>query len=307
MSRMQNPENILERIDWKVIRRLDGILQGDYRTVFHGFGLDLAELREYQFNDDVRSIDWNVTARMQTPYVRQFNEERELTAWFLLDLSPSVDFGTALASKRAYLIDFTTLIARLLTRHGNRVGAILSSGDGEYVIPPQGGKPQVLRLINELQTRPYAEDTGFTNLGFLLTTAHKLIRRRSLVFVVSDFISVPGWESVLGLLTMRHETLAIRLFDPREKEMPAVGTVLFQDSETGEQILVDTSKRRFRRRFAEAADRREQELMSALNRTGTDLLNLSTESDLVEEVITFAARRKRLGARSGGKHVVSMA
>src|SRR5512136_569698 len=141
---LQSPERLLQRLDWTVIRRLDGLLQGDYRTLFHGFGLDLAELREYQLTDDVRYIDWNVTARMQTPYVRQYTEDREVTAWFLLDLSPSVDFGTVQTLKRNLLIDFVTVLARLLTRHGNRVGAVLFNGQVDKIIPPQGGKLQVL-------------------------------------------------------------------------------------------------------------------------------------------------------------------
>ena len=172
---MQNPEKILQRLDWTVIRRLDGLLQGDYRTLFHGFGLDLAELREYQFTDDVRYIDWNVTARMQTPYVRQYIEDREVTAWFLLDLSPSVDFGTVQTLKRNLLIDFVTMLARLLTRHGNRVGAIFYSGKVERVIPAQGGKLQVLRLINDLVNQPQLKQAPSTNLTSLLETALRTI------------------------------------------------------------------------------------------------------------------------------------
>src|SRR5450759_4748771 len=134
----QNPEKILQRLDWTVIRRLDGLLQGDYRTLFRGFGLDLADLREYQFGDDVRHIDWNVTARVQTPYVREFTEDREVTAWFLLDLSPSMDFGTVRTVKRTLLIDFVTVLARVLTRHGNRVGAILYTSRVDRVVPARG-------------------------------------------------------------------------------------------------------------------------------------------------------------------------
>ena len=137
-----------------MLRRLDGLLQGDYRTLFRGFGLELADLREYQFGDDIRHIDWNVTARMQTPYVRQYVEDREVTAWFLLDLSPSVDFGTVQTLKRNLLIDFVAVLARLLTRHGNRVGAILYTDRVERVIPARGGKDQVLRLINDLRSSP---------------------------------------------------------------------------------------------------------------------------------------------------------
>ncbi len=136
----QAPERILQRLDWTVIRRLDGLLQGNYRTLFRGFGLELAELREYQLTDDVRAIDWYVTARMQTPYVRLHVEDREVTAWFLLDLSPSVDFGTVRALKRDLLVELVGVLARLLTRHGNRIGAILFNGESARVIPAQGGR-----------------------------------------------------------------------------------------------------------------------------------------------------------------------
>ena len=146
------PERILQRLDWQVIRRLDGLLQGDYRSLFRGNGVDFADLREYQFGDDVRYIDWNVTARMDTPYVREYVEDREITAWFLLDLSPSVDFGTAESErlKRTVLIDFVTTLARLLTRHGNRVGAVFYGSQVERTIPARGGRVQVLRLVNDL-------------------------------------------------------------------------------------------------------------------------------------------------------------
>ncbi|HRC78035.1 MAG TPA: DUF58 domain-containing protein, partial [Kouleothrix sp.] len=134
------PERILQRLEWQVIRRLDGLLQGDYRSLFYGYGVDFADLREYQPTDDIRYIDWNVTARMDAPYVRQYVEDREITAWFLLDLSPSMDFGTAPSLKRGVLIDLVATIARLLTRHGNRVGAIFYGGRGERTVPARGGR-----------------------------------------------------------------------------------------------------------------------------------------------------------------------
>src|SRR5438132_2394732 len=140
--RTRNPERLLERLDWTVIRRLDGLLQGDYRTLFRGYGLDLADLREYQYGDDVRHIDWNVTARLQTPYVREYHEDREITAWFLLDLSASVDFGSRQVRKRAVAADFTALLARLLTRHGNRVGAIFYGLDVDRVHAARSGRLQ---------------------------------------------------------------------------------------------------------------------------------------------------------------------
>jgi uncharacterized protein (DUF58 family) len=294
MSRQaRNPEAILKRLDWTVIRRLDGLLQGDYRTLFQGFGLDLADLREYQFGDDPRTIDWNVTARMQEPHVRRYLEDREVTAWFLLDVSPSVDFGTVEVLKRDLLVDFTAVLARLLTRHGNRVGAIIYDGSGQKLIPPHAGRPQVLRLVHELLAQPRLDRSPPTDLALLLENAARAIRRRALLFVVSDFISTPGWQRLLGLLSRRHEVLAVRLHDPREAELPDIGHVVFEDAETGEQLFFDTHDPGFRRRFVEAARRREAELAAAFRASSVDALALSTEDDLVKGILRFAAMRKQ--------------
>ncbi len=254
---MLNPEKILLHLDWTVIRKLDGLLQGDYRSLFHGFGIDLAELREYQYSDDVRYIDWNVTARLQIPYIRQYMEDREVTAWFLLDLSPSMDFGTVKTLKRNLLIDFVGILARLLTRHGNRVGAIFFSGKVEAVIPPRSSKTQVLLLIKDLLHQQHLKQAPPTNLTVLLDNALHMIKRRSLVFIVSDFISEPGWNKPLSVLTQRHEVLAVHLFDPREVELPDIGVIVMQDSETGEQLLINTHDSKFRNRFIKAAQSRE--------------------------------------------------
>ena len=237
---MQSPEKILQRLDWTVLRRLDGLLQGDYRSLFHGFGLDFSDLREYQFGDDPRYIDWNVTARMNEPYVRQYVEDREVTAWLLLDLSPSVDFGTVHTLKRSLLIDLVTLLARLLTRRGNRVGAVLYSGSIDRVIPAGGGKSQVLRLVNDVTRQQPLKKAPPTDLALLLEAGFRTMRRRSLVFIISDFISVPGWDRPLRQLSQKHEVLAIRLYDRGETELPDIGPVFFQDAETGEQIYIDT-------------------------------------------------------------------
>src|SRR5688500_16186785 len=139
----RSPEAVLRRLEWTVIRRLDGLLHGDYRTLFRGYGLDLADLREYQYGDDVRHIDWNVTARLQVPYVREYHEDREITAWFLLDLSPSVDFGSHMVRKRGVSESFVAVVARLLTRNGNRVGAMLYGRDVDAVIPAGSGRRHV--------------------------------------------------------------------------------------------------------------------------------------------------------------------
>ena len=211
----RTPEQVLHRLDWEVLRRLDGILQGDYRSLFMGGGLDFADLREYQPPDDVRHIDWNVTARMDLPYVRQFMEDREVTAWFLLDLSPSMAFGALERRKESVTVDFVGALARLLTRNGNRVGAILYGSDVESVIPPRGGRPQVLRLISAVQEHHSSRGGTMTDLAALLRRGFNSIRRRSLVFLVSDFICEPGWERVMDQLNRKHELLAVRLWDPQ--------------------------------------------------------------------------------------------
>ncbi len=287
------PERILQRLDWQVIRRLDGLLQGDYRTLFYGAGVDFADLREYQAEDDIRFIDWNVTARMQTPYVRQYSEDREISAWFLLDLSPSMDFGTVASQKRSVLIDVVATFARLLTRHGNRVGAMLYGDGVERVVPARGGRTQVLRLVDHLLGRPEQQQAPLTDLGAMLQAGLHTVRRRSLVFIVSDFISAPGWERPLKILNQRHEVLAIRLWDPREMELPDVGPMIMQDAETGEQLYVDTHDRKFRERFKAAALRREAALNETLKVAGVGALSLSTEEDLVRAIIRFATSRQQ--------------
>ncbi len=282
----------MQRLDWQVIRRLDGLLQGDYRSLFYGQGLDLADLREYQVEDDIRYIDWNVTARMNTPYVRQYIEDREISAWFLLDLSPSMDFGTVQSLKRSVLIDFVGVLSRLLTRHGNRVGAILYTNRVERTIPARGGRVQVLRLVNDLLKQPRLPKSPFTDLKPLLESGLNMIKRRSLVFIISDFISAPGWERPLSLLNQRHEVLAVRLWDPREVELPDIGLIVMEDAETGEQLYVDTGDKKFRARFQEAAQRREQELNAIFRRAGVDVLPLSTEEDLVRSIVRFSMQRQ---------------
>lgn len=287
------PEQILLRLDWQVIRRLDGLLQGDYRSLFYGYGVDFADLREYQPEDDIRYIDWNVTARMDTPYVRQYVEDREINAWFLLDLSQSMEFGAMQTLKRSMLVDFVATLARLLTRHGNRVGAIFYSERVERTIPARGGRMQVLRLINDLLNRSPGPQSTATNLAPLLQSALHSIKRRSVIFVISDFISQPGWERTLTLLGQRHEVIAVRLWDAREVDLPDVGPIILEDAETGEQLWVDTRDKKFRQRFRKAALRREAALTDAFRRAGVDAMSLSTEEDMVRAILRFAELRRR--------------
>jgi uncharacterized protein (DUF58 family) len=296
----RDPEHILRRLEWTVIRRLDGAVHGDYRTLFRGVGLDLADLREYQYHDDVRYIDWNVTARLQTPFVRVFNEDREITAWFLLDLSPSMNFGSRELKKRSVSAEFVTVLARLLTRHGNRVGALFYGDSVDAVIPARAGRRHVLHLLHRMLSRPERSRSAATDLRAFLQAAFQLIPRRSLVFVVSDFISTPGWSAPLAHLAQRHEILAVRLYDPLEMDLPDLGLLVIQDAETGEQVLVDTHDRAFRKRFAAAAARREEALRAALSDAGVDALELATDDDLVDTILRFADLRKRRSQLAGG-------
>jgi uncharacterized protein (DUF58 family) len=282
------------------MRRLDGVLHGDYRTLFRGQGLDLADLREYVYHDDVRHIDWNVTARLQTPYVREYNEEREVAAWFLLDMSGSVEFGSQLLRKRAVSTEFVAVLARLLTRHGNRVGAVFYGNDVDTVIPARSGRRHVLHILHRMQTRATPQRFAETDLVPLLETAIRVAPRRSLVFIVSDFISAPGWTAPLARLAQRHDVVAVRLYDPMEMELPDLGLLLIQDAETGEQLQVDTHDPAFRRRFAAAARRREAELRGAFRESGVDALELATDDDLVDAILRFADLRKRRSQLAAG-------
>lgn len=296
---------LLRRLEWTVLRRLDGLLQGDYRTLFRGSGLDLADLREYQHHDDVRYIDWHVTARLQTPYVREYTEARELAAWLLLDLSGSVDFGSQRVTKKTLSRDFCAVLARLLTRRGNRVGAIFYGAGVEAVIPARSGRTQVLQILHRIACRTPAPPSPGTDLAALLVAAQRVMARRSLGFLVSDFLSLPGWEQPLGRLAQRHEIVAVRLVDPLERALPDLGLLVMQDAETGEQLFVDTHDPALRRRFGQAAARRELALRASFSRAGVDALELSTDEDLVASVLRFAglrARRSRLAAGGSPAH-----
>ena len=308
----ESAEQMLQRLEWTVLRRLDGLLQGDYRTLWRGAGLDLADLREYQPADDVRYIDWNVTARLQVPHVRQYTEDRELTAWFLVDLSGSVDFGADGTTKRAVGEGFVAVLARLLTRHGNRVGAILyrpAAARPLALLAPGAGRSQVLQLLTRLRQpaavaqpgpRGQAAAADPTRLGDLLTQAGALLRRRSLVFVLSDFISAPGWGPALGRLARRHEVLAVRLFDPLEMALPDIGLLTVQDAETGEQLQVDTQDAGFRQRFETLATAHEADLRNQLVGAGVDVLELATSDPLLDALLRYLAlRRQRARAVSG--------
>jgi uncharacterized protein (DUF58 family) len=288
-------DHLLQRLEWTVIRRLDGLLQGDYRTLLRGAGIDLADLREYQHHDDVRHIDWNVTARLQTPYVRQFVEDRDLTAWFLLDLSGSVDFGSGETTKLSVSREFVAALARVITRHGNRVGAVFYGHQVDHVLAPATSRLHVMNLLQRMRppSAPPAAGHGGTALADLLRAADGAIKRRSLVFVVSDFISAPGWDDALARLARRHEVIAVRLYDAAEMALPDVGLITVEDAETGEQLLVDAADPAFRERYAAIAETQEAALRAALGRSGADTLELATDDDLLDALLRFCDMRRQ--------------
>jgi uncharacterized protein (DUF58 family) len=309
------PERLLRQLEWRVVRRLDGRLQGDYRSLFRGSGLDFTNLREYEPGDDLRHIEWNVTARMDTPYVREYVEDREVTAWLLLDHSASMGFGPVDRQKDLVLAEVATTLALVLTRRGNRVGMVVFDRDVERVLPARSGRDQVLQIADLLLDRrntraaatepPAVPSRGWrrargaqrpelhvTDLGAMLNRSAGMIRRRSLVVVVSDFISEPGWEQALGRLGRRHEVVALQISDPREDELPDVGSIYVEDTETGEQIFVDTSDRGFRTRLKAAADERQAAIDEATRSAGVDLHQIRTDEDLVRSLLRISALRR---------------
>lgn len=303
----ESSERLLQRLEWTVIRRLDGLLQGDYRTLLRGGGVDLADLREYQPHDDVRHIDWNVTARLQQPYVRQFLEDRDLSAWFLLDLSGSLDFGSGERTKLAVSAGFVGALSRVITRHGNRVGALFYGQEVDHVMTPGASRLHVLQLLERMRRpRPAKPGGAGTALADLLAAADGVIRRRSLVFVVSDFISAPGWEDALARLSRRHEVVAVRLYDAAEMQIPDVGLVTVEDAETGEQLLVDAADPGFRARYEQFAEAAEAALRESLGRAGVDTLELATDDDLLDALLRFADLRRRRARLKANPRVAAM-
>jgi uncharacterized protein (DUF58 family) len=288
-------DRLLRRLEWQVVRRLDGRLQGAYRTLWHGAGTDFTDLRTYTPEDDVRHIDWNVTARLDEPFVRQYTEDREMTAWLVLDRSASMRFGAEGHGKDSVSTQLVVALARLLTQGGNRVGAILYDNRAHQVIPPRTGRNQILRLAHELtRPQPAAAPGTTTDLAAMLRLAASTTAlRRSLVFVVSDFIGDPGWDRALGMLTHRHEVVAVRIVDPAELGLPDVGLVLVEDAETGEQLLVDSSDPLLRRRLAEQVSAREEAVTEGMRRAGVRPHRITTDQDLLQALVDLVLQSGR--------------
>lgn len=292
-DRQLDPQRLVTRLEWTVLRRLDGRLQGDYRSLLRGNGIDLRDLREYQPGDDLRQIDWNVTARTDVPHVRQYAQDRDVTGWLLLDRSASMNVGTSGRSKQRVLAELSVLLAQVLVRGGNRVGAVLYGDRVHRVVAPRHGRIQALRVAREVLAEPPTSATP-TELAELLRATIGLARQRSLVVVVSDFVSRPGWQGPLGLLAQRHDVLAIHLTDDLDHRLPDAGLIAVSDPETGQHVLVDTSDPVFRQRLTALAAAQRDELHAAVARAGIVLHEIDTGEDLGEAVLRIARRRAAL-------------
>lgn len=290
---MNDPKEILRkirRLELRTRRLVESSFAGQYQSVFKGRGMNFEEVRPYTPGDEIRSIDWNVTARTGEPYIKKFTEEREMTVMILLDVSASGNFGSVEESKREMAAEIAAILAFSAIHNNDKVGLLLFSDRVELFIPPKKGRHHILRLIREML---YFEPSGRgTDLSGALEYLNKVVTRRSLLFVVSDFLA-PDFSRPLTVTAKRHDTVALRIVDPAEENLPDVGVVLLEDPETGEQIEVDTSRRSISRSYAKHAEDRLRDLGRLFGARGIDLLELRTDSDYLPVLRGFFDRRGR--------------
>jgi uncharacterized protein (DUF58 family) len=283
------PERLLLRLEWRVIRRLDGRVQGAYRTPYRGSGLDFAGLRGYLEEDDARHIDWNATARLDEPQVRQYTEDRELTVWLVLDRSASMTIGRPGRGKHDVLDELALILARLFGRGGNRVGAVLHDGVVARVVPPGVGRAHALRIGYELARSAAAPPAVTTDFAVMLDAVASLARRRSLIVIVSDFIGTGEWDKPLLRLVHRHDVVALRVVDVADDDLPEAGLLVVEDAETGEQLLVDSGDPLFRSRFEAGVAGRDAALAGRMRRAGVPLHRIDTDRDPVGSLVEVVA------------------
>ena len=290
------PPTVLRSLDLAILRKVESLIPGEHLTPQVGSGTELAMIRPYRPGDDVRHIDWNVTARMNEPHVRVHVGERAMTAWLLLDVSASMTFGTADRRKADVAEGVALAIGHVATRRGNRLGVVALGGGEPRVLRPRQGRLGLLALLAELRREPEEDGSGAGSLGTAVARTAALARARGLVVVVSDFRGPMDWEGALKALRARHGVLAVEVRDPREMELPAVGDLWLTDPETGRQIVVNTNRRRVRERFAAAAAAERDEVATALRRTRSDHLVLSTGGDWLRDLAGHL-RRGEAGMR----------
>lgn len=301
-------EALLRHLELTVRNKLDGLLQGNYVGLVPGPGSEAGDSRPYVIGDDVRRMDWPVTARTLVPHIRQTVADRELETWLVVDLSPSMDFGTAQSEKRELALAAVTAIAHLTVRGGNRVGAIIGTGQETSVVPARAGRDHARYLLRRVGHTPRAESATAdgADLAAMLEQLRRPQRRRGLVAVVSDFMQPDGsldgelaWERAFRALAGRHQLLAVEVIDPRELELPAAGLVTFVDPETGRQVEVQTSDRKVRERFAAAAANQRQRIADALRHCGAGHLQLRTDRDWLEDIVRYVITSRRAAANGG--------
>jgi uncharacterized protein (DUF58 family) len=288
------PEDVaaeVRRIEITTRHLVRDIVAGEYSAAFRGRGVEFAEVREYQPGDDVRTIDWNVTARLGSAYVKRFLEERELTVLFVVDYSASGAFGTQQRTKRGLAVEVCAVLSLAAARSNDRVGAAFFTDRLERYVPPRKGRRHVLRVIGELLA--YQPVARGTDLAAGLLTLEPLLRRRSVLFVVSDFLS-PGWGPILGRLARRHDVIAVQLVDPRERELPEVGLVALRDAETDDWAWVDTSSPAVQAHVRARVTGFDAELERAVRENRADLLRLDAGEPYGEPLIAFFRRRERM-------------
>src|SRR6516164_4835496 len=293
------PERLLARLEWRVVRRLDGRLAGGYRTAHWGTGTDLVGLREYTEGDDARHIDWNVTARLNEPQLRVFTEDRELTVWLVLDRSASMTVGAPGRGKDDVLSELALVLARLFGRGGNRVGALLYDAGAVRTVPPGTGRGHALRIGAELARTADAagRPRGTTDLAAMLDTVARLARRRSLIVVISDFIGDGDWGRSLLRLVPRHEVVALRVVDGADDALPDVGLVVVEDAETGEQLVIDSGDPLLRARLRAGVEERDARLDAGMRRAGVPIHRIGTDADLATALIEVVSSTQMITGR----------
>lgn len=281
----------VKQIELRARRLVTSLFSGEYRSVFRGQGIEFSEVRGYQQGDDFRAIDWNVSARMGSPYVKIFEEERELTLMLVVDRSGSVEFGQGL-TKSGMALEVAAVLALAAARQNDRVGAVVFSGGIDHVVPPAKGRSHVLRVIRDLLA--FEPQDQRTNIKAALAYVSRLLRHRSIVVILSDF-RARGWEEQLGSLAMKHEVVAITVDDPRESQLPKAGWIEFQDAESGRRLLVDTSNPDTRLGLQIASEEHRLARVRALKQAGVDHVALQTDHPYAEPLHrAFAQRARRL-------------
>lgn len=279
----------VRKIEIKTRGLSNNIFAGEYHTAFKGRGMTFSEVREYQYGDDIRSIDWNVTARHNRPYIKVFEEERELTVMLLVDVSGSRNFGTVSKLKKNQITEIAAVIAFSAIQNNDKIGVIFFSDKIEKFIPPKKGCTHILRIIRELID--FTPENKLTNIAGALEYMTNSIKKRCTCFILSDFIDDHRFEHALSIANRKHDVVALRVYDLRENELPPVGLMYLTDAETGEQMWVDTSDKALRDGYRKYAFEREKELDNAFKRSGVDVASIRSDEDYVRALITLFKKR----------------